>query len=174
MQLRAAAACHAQANWRVWLRHAAEGGSAAAEADYAAELLRGTATSEQVAQARTFLQRAAAGQDYYGRKHAVALLAASPVVAVRDPQLARSAADTLLHANEIQSDPQMFEVVAAAYAASHEYGNAVAAQHEAIQKALNLGWNTALMNERLAAYRHDAPWVGDLYAGAPGAAPGRP
>jgi TPR repeat protein len=174
LQLRAAAACHPQANWQLWLQHAAEGGEPAAQADYAAELLRGTPTAEQVAQARAFLERAAASGDYYARKHAAALLAASPVAAVRDPARARSTAETLLHANQIQSDPQMFEVVAAAYAASHEYGNAVAAQHEAIQKALNLGWNTALMNERLAAYRHDAPWVGDLYAGAPGAAPGRP
>ena len=166
-QLRAAAACHPQANWRLWLRHAAEGGSAPAEADYAAELLHGAATSEQVAQARTLLTRAAASADYYGRKHAVALLAASPVEAVRDPKLARSAANTLLHANEIQSDPQMFEAVAAAYAANHEYGNAIDAEREAIQKALALGWNTGVMQERLAAYHHDAPWLGDLYAAVP-------
>jgi uncharacterized protein len=169
LQLRAAAACHPQANWRLWLRHAAEGGSAAAQADYAAQLLRGSPGAEELAQARTYLERAAASSDYYGRKHAVALLAASPVAAVRDPARARSAADALLHANEIQSDPQMFEVVAAAYAANREYGNAVAAQHEAIQKAVNLGWDTAPMRERLAAYRRDAPWVGDLYAAAPAA-----
>jgi uncharacterized protein len=165
-QLRAAAACHPQANWRLWLRHAAEGGSAPAQADYAAELLRGTPTPEQVAQARTLLGRAAASTDYYARKHAAALLAASPVEAVRDPKLARGAADALLHANEIQSDPQMFEVVAVAYAANHEYGKAVDAQRQAIQKAQTLGWDTAVMQERLAAYRHDAPWVGDLYAAA--------
>jgi predicted HAD superfamily Cof-like phosphohydrolase len=87
--------------------------------------------------------------------------------AVRDPKLALSAANSLVHANEIQSDPQMFEVVAAAYAANHEYGNAVDAQRQAIQKAATLGWNTAAMQERLAAYRHDAPWVGDLYAALP-------
>ncbi len=164
VQLRAAAACHPQENWRLWLRHAAEGGSAGAEADYAAELLRGTPTPEQVSQARTLLQRAAASSDYYGRKHAVALLAASPVEAVRDPKAARSAAEALLHSNEIQSDPQMFEVVAAAYASSHEYGKAVDAQRDAIQKAQALGWDTATMQERLASYRREAPWVGDLYA----------
>ena len=107
------------------------------------------------------------GVHVYGRKHAVALLAASPLAAVRDPQLARSAANTLIHAGEIHSDPQMFEVVAAAYAASHEYGNAVDAEREAIQKALALGWNTGAMQQRLAAYRHDAPWLGDLYAAVP-------
>jgi hypothetical protein len=165
-QLRAASACHPQANWRLWLRHAAEGGSAPAQADYAADLLRGTPTPEQVAQARTLLARAAASPDYYARKHAAALLAASPVEAVRDARLARGAADALLHANEIQSDPQMFEVVAAAYGASHEYGKAVDAQRQAIQKAQTLGWDTAAMQQRLASYRHDAPWVGDLYAAA--------
>jgi TPR repeat protein len=168
LQVRSANACHPQGNWLLWLRHAAEGGSAAAAADYAAELLRGTPSAEQVTQARALLERAAASTDYYARKHAVALLAASPIEAVRDPQRARAGADALLHANEIQSDPQMFEVVAVAYAASHEYASAVDAQHKAIQKALNLGWNTTLMDERLAAYRHDAPWVGDLYAAVPG------
>lgn len=166
-QLRAAAACRPQANWQLWLRHAAEGGSAPAEADYAAQLLRGTASPEQVAQARTLLERAAASADYYARKHAAALLAASPVEAVREPTLALRAANSLVHDNEIQSDPQMFEVVAAAYAANHEYDAAVGEQHEAIQKALNLGWNTALMQQRLAAYRHDAPWIGDLSAAVP-------
>ena len=168
LQLRAAAVCRPQANWRLWLRHAAEGGSAPAAADYAAELLRGTPTAEQVAQARTLLEHAAASKDYYARKHAVGLLAASKVEAVRDPKLAHSAAAALLHDNEIQSDPQMFEVVAAAYAASHEYGDAVDAQRTAIQKAVSLGWNTDLMQERLASYRHDTPWVGDLYADATG------
>jgi TPR repeat protein len=168
LQLRTAAACHPQANWQLWLRHAAEGGSAPAAADYAALLLQGTPTPEQVAQARTLLARAAASSDYYGRKHAVALLAASPVTAVRDPQLALRTANTLIHANQIQSDPQLFEVVAAAYAANQDFGSAVGAQREAIQKALNLGWGTTLMQERLASYRHDAPWVGDLYAALPG------
>ena len=168
VQLRAAAACRPQTSWRLWLRHAAEGGSAAAAADYAAELLRGSPSAEQLGEARTLLQRAAASKDYYARKHAVALLAASPVETVRDPKLARSAAETLVHANEIQSDPQMFEVLAAAYASSNEYGNAVEAQRKAIQKALSLGWTTSLMEERLATYRHDAPWVGDLYAAVPG------
>lgn len=164
VQLRAAAACHPQANWRLWLRHAAEGGNAPAQVDYAAELLRGSPTAEQVSAARALLQRAAASTDYYGRKHAAALLAASPLETLRDPKLARSTANTLLHANEIQSDPQMFEVVAAAYAANHEYAQAVEAQRDAIRKAQALGWDTATMQERLASYRRDAPWVGDLYA----------
>ena len=77
-QARAASACHPQANGLVWLRHAAEGGNAAAQADYATELLRAAPTAAQIVQARTLLERAIASDNYYARKHAVALLASIP------------------------------------------------------------------------------------------------
>jgi len=163
-QLRAAAACHPQADGMVWLRHAAAGGNPAAQVDVAAALLRGSPTPEQVSAAHGLLVAALASGDYYARKHAVALLATSPVTAVRDAKAALGGALQLL-AGEIQSDPQMFEAVAAAYAANREYGDAVSQQRVAINKARALGWDTAIMEQRLSAYRGDSAWQGDLYAG---------
>ena len=160
-QLRAAAACHPQADGSVWLRHAAEGGSAAAQVRLAADLLSGTADAGQVAQARTLLQQAANSDSYYVAKHAAALLAASPVQAVRDAAAARVLARKL-SAGEIQSDPQMFEVLAAAAAANDDFRDAVQQQQLALQKAQALGWNTHEMGKRLAAYRAGKPWYGDL------------
>jgi uncharacterized protein len=162
-QLRATSACHSQADGTVWLRHAADGGNASAQLVLAADILNTAPPPAQAEQARALLQKAAASDSYYVRKHVAALLSASPVDAVRDPPTARGVAMKLI-AGEIQSDPQMFEVVAAAYAANGDYHNAVAQQQLAIQKAQALGWNSAAMAERLSAYRHDQPWRGDLFA----------
>jgi hypothetical protein len=93
----------------------------------------------------------------------VALLAASPVGEVNDPAAALRIANKLL-AGEIQSDPQMFEAVAAAYAANKDFDLASAKQDMAVKKARTLGWNTRLMKERLSAYEQGHPWSGDLFA----------
>jgi hypothetical protein len=161
-QLRATAACHPQADGTVWLRHAADGGSAAAQLVLASDMLN-TASAAQVAQARTLLEKAAAADGYYVRKHVTALLAASPLDAVRDAPTALGIAMKLA-AGDIQSDPQMFEAVAAAYAANGDFHNAVGQQQLAVGKAQALGWNTSAMSERLSAYRHNQPWHGDLFA----------
>lgn len=166
VQLRAATACNPAAGSTVWLRHAAQGGSASAQVLLAADLLSGSPTPEQVSEARTLLERAAAADSYYARKHAAALLAASPVAAVRDPGVALTAANQLRH-GDIQTDPQMFEVLAAVYAANGTFDGAVDQEEIAIRKASALGWNTRLMRERLAAYRATHPWQGDLFAAAP-------
>ena len=162
-QLRATAACHPRADGSVWLRHAAAGGSAAAQLLLASDLLRGTPSAEQAAQARALLARAAGSDSYYVRKHLVALLAASPVEAVRDPAGALAIAMKLA-AGDIQSDPQMFESVAAAYAANGDFHKAVAQQDVALLKANSLGWNTRAMSDRQSAYRHNEPWRGELFA----------
>jgi uncharacterized protein len=166
VQLSAATACNPAASSAVWLRHAAQGGSASAQVLLAAGLLGGSPTPEQVSEARALLERAAAADSYYARKHAAALLAASPVVAVHNPAVALSAANQLRYGN-IQTDPQMFEVLAAVYAANGGFDGAVDQQEIAIRKAAALGWNTRLMKERLAAYRATHPWQGDLFAATP-------
>jgi TPR repeat protein len=162
-QLRASAACHPRADGAVWLRHAAEGGSAAAQLMLASDLLRGTPSDEQAAQARALLARAAGSDSYYVRKHVVGLLAASPVAAIRDPAGALAIA-LKLAGGDIQSDPQMFESVAAAYAANDDFHKAVAQQDLALSKANDLGWNTRAMSERQNAYRRNEPWRGELFA----------
>lgn len=162
-ELHATAVCHSQVNGAVWLRHAADGGSASAQLMLATDLLSADPTGAQAAQARSLLERAATSDSFYVRKHVVALLAASPLDAVRDPGTALSVA-TKLAAGEIQSDPQMFEAVGAAYAASGDFRQASAQQQIAIRKARSLAWNTRGMTQRLAAYRDGRPWRGDLFA----------
>ena len=163
VQVRAAAACNPPASSSIWLRHAADGGSASAQVLLAGDLLSGTPAAAQISEARALLVRAAAADSYYARKHATALLAASPVGGVRDPGAAMTAANQL-RAGDIQSDPQMFDVIAAAYAANGSFDAAVEQEEIAIRKAKALGWNTRLMKERLAAYRASHPWQGDLFA----------
>lgn len=160
-QLRATAECHPHADGRVWLRHAADGGNPAAQVTLAADLLREGAA--QAAAARALLEKAAGSDNYYVRKHVVALLAAAPLDEVRDPPTALRLAKQLA-AGDIQSDPQMFEALAAAYAANGDYGNAVSAQRHALHQAEALGWNPAAMRARLSAYHNDKPWQGDLFA----------
>jgi len=168
-QLHDTAACHPQADGSVWLRHAAAGGSAAARLLLATDLLRATPSAAQAAQARELLEQAASSDDYYVSKHVTALLAASPVAAVRDPTTALRVADRLL-AGEIHSDPQMFEAVAAAYAANADFQRAAAQQQAAIARARSLGWDTSAMSERLTAYRAGRSWSGDLLTLPPAAA----
>jgi TPR repeat protein len=165
-QLRASAACHPPADGAVWLRHAAAGGSAAAQLIEAEELLAGAPSGANVAQARELLGRAGRAGSYYVRKHVVALLAASPLDAVRDPAAALTLAKQL-EAGEIRSDPQMFEALAAAYAASGDFRHAAGKEQLAIRRAQALGWSTRAMSERLAAYRAGQPWHGALLALAP-------
>jgi hypothetical protein len=129
----------------------------------ASELLRGTPTAAQVTQARAALVAAAASGSYYVRKHVVALLAASPLDEVRDAHTALTLAQQL-QGGDIQSDPEMFAAVAAAYASAGDFHTAVAQQRLAQQKALTLGWDTRALGAQLAAYRADRPWRGDVFA----------
>jgi len=162
-ELHATAVCHSQVNGAVWLRHAADSGSASAQLMLATDLLRADPSAAQTAQARSLLERAATSDSFYVRKHVVALLAASALDSVRDPGTALSVAMKLA-AGEIQSDPQMFEAVGAAYAANGDFRQASAQQQIAIRKARSLAWNTRVMAERLSAYRDGRPWRGDLFA----------
>jgi hypothetical protein len=162
-QLRASVACHPRANGAIWLRHAADGGNAAAQLLVAQDLLAGSPSAAQVTQARALLGQAARANAYYVRKHVVALLAGSAVDAVRDPAAALELAKQLA-AGPIRSDPQMYEVVAAAYAANGDFHNASAQQRFAVDKAKGLGWSTRTLTQQLDAYRHDRVWNGDLLA----------
>ena len=162
-QLRASAACHPHADGELWLRHAADGGNAAAQLRLAQDLLAGAPSAAQVTQARGLLQQAARSNAYYVRKHVIALLAGSSQEAVRDPPAALALARQLA-SGDIRTDPQMYEVVAAAYAANGDFHNASAQQQLAVDKAKALGWNTRMLAEQLDAYRHDRAWHGDLLA----------
>ena len=70
-----------------------------------------------------------------------------------------------LSSGPIQSDPQMFEAVAAAQAANGDFAQAEAQQQAALTKAKALGWNTRFIEERLDSYRNKKTWYGDIFAG---------
>jgi len=164
LQLESVALCHPQTNGVAWLRHAAAGGDASAQLALATHLLQGSPAEAQVSEARKLLESAAASDNYYVRKHVAALLAASPVASLRNPAAAKQVA-ARLEQGDIQSDPQMFEVLAAAAAAAGDIDAAVDHQETAIHKARALGWDTRAMEQRLAAYKGGRPWQGDLLAG---------
>lgn len=147
----------------LWLRAAARGGDGAAQLALARDLLRGQPSAEQLAQARALLEQAAQSPEFYVEKHVAALMAASPLAALRDPGLAKTVAERLMK-SPIDSDPQAYEAAAAAYAANREFWEAAAKEQTAIKKATLLQWNTALMQERLSLYHHSRPWTGDLFA----------
>jgi len=161
-QLRSVAVCHPQTSGAAWLRYAAAGGEASAQLALAADLVSATPTDAQLGEARTLLEHAASSDSYYVRKHVVALLAASPLAALRDPATAQQVAFKLA-LGDIQSDPQMFEALAAA--AGGDFAGAVSQQATAIRKARDLAWNTHAMEERLASYKGGKAWAGDLFAG---------
>jgi len=50
-------------------------------------------------------------------------------------------------------DPQVYEVIASAYAANDRFSDAASYQEGAIKKAQKLNWNTTTMNQRLMDYR---------------------
>jgi uncharacterized protein len=161
-QLRAVRLCHPESRGTVWLEHAAAGGEGAAQLAFATDLTAGTPSAQQVARAHALLESAAASDSYYVLKHVLALFAASPLEPLRDVSRAQQLAARLA-AGDVQSDPQLFEALAAAAAAAGELPDAIARQQTAIRKAHDLGWNTHAMEQRLVAYKDHQAWRGDLF-----------
>jgi TonB family protein len=151
-----------------WLRAAAEGGEGPALLALAQQLLVGEPSVEQQTQARALLEKAAQSNNYYVQKHVIALMAAAPFPALHDPATASAAAERLA-AWGVEADPQMYEALAAAQAASGDFWKAGNNQWTAVKRAKELNWNTQLMDERLALYRKSHAWSGDLFAFAPAA-----
>jgi len=73
-----------------------------------------------------------------------------------------------LHYDYHDLDPHYTEVYAAALAANGRFLHAYRRQQRAITSAKELGWNTALMEERRAAYGAKKAWTGDLFRVPPG------
>jgi TPR repeat protein len=169
----APAPCGASAKEQVWLQAAATSGDPSAQVALAEILAHGTPSSDEVSRARSLLEQAARSDRFYVRKHVVALMAASSIEGIRDPPTALIVAKELAR-GPIQSDPQLFEAVAAAYAANGKFSPAVSSQETAIDRAKALEWNTRRMEERLAAYRSSQPWFGDLFSVPPAVAPPAP
>lgn len=156
-------ACGQDTKKMPWFNQAVAEGDEAAQLALAEQILREHPSVERIGRARNLVESAALSDQFYVRKHAAALLATSSTDALRDPRAALTAADKLLK-NPIQSDPQMFEVAAAAHAANGQFDRAATLQQAALDKAHALQWKTGLMEERLGAYRTGKNWLGDLFA----------
>jgi len=157
--------CAAEGKKLVWLWAAARAGDGAAQLTLAQDLLKDQPADGQIAEARSLLIQAARSDDLYVMTHVAALLGASPLAALRDPDTAKTVADHLRNLGHLapEKDPQMHEAAAAAYASHGDFKLAASQQERAIRKAGQLGWNTQPMQERLALYRGGQPWTGDLF-----------
>ena len=150
--------------WERWLRASVRGGDNIARVQLASAMLeREPLTPGDLSESQSLLVTAAESTEPYAVKHALALLAASPIDAVRNPALALKRAE-FLRQEETVSDPVSHEVIAAANAASGQFDLAVVSQKRALEKAQRLRWDTALISERLARYQNNQTWTGDLFA----------
>ena len=145
----------------VWLRKAAEADEPNAQVTLAEFALRGTPDAANTRKAVVWLERAAAQRDPYGMLYLSALLAATPVTELRNPQRALQ----LIHGvDALSEDPTPFEIRAAAQAASGGFAAAVKDQRKAIALATSLSWDLTPLSERLTRYESRQPWYGNLLA----------
>ena len=153
--------CHCEENkGQVWLRKAAVADQSNAQVALAAYALRGTPDAANTKLAAVWLERAAASGDHDGMYYLSALLAATPVEEMRDPKRALSLLEKVKA--DVSTDPTVFEIRAAAQAASEAFADAVGSERQAIAMATRLKWDLAPLNERLAHYESRQPWYGDL------------
>jgi TonB family protein len=153
--------CHCEENkGQVWLRQAAAADQSNAQVTLAEYALRGTPDAANTKLAAVWLERAAASGDHDGMYYLSALLAATPVEAIRDPKRALSLLDRVKA--DVSTDPTMFEIRAAAQAASGAFAEAVGSERRAIAIATKLSWDLAPLSERLARYASMQAWYGDL------------
>lgn len=144
----------------VWLRKAAEADQSNAQVTLAQFALRGTPDAADTQRAKVWLERAAASGDRDGMLYLSALLAATPVAALRDPPRALSLLDKVR--KDLYRDPTEFEIRAAAQASSGAFDQAVKSERKALEMATRLQWDVAPLKERLARYQSSQPWYGNL------------
>lgn len=143
-----------------WLHLAAAQNEADAEVALAIHVLRGRPDAARIAAAKKWLKAAAAQGNAVGEMYLSALLATSPQAGTRDPARA-------LHLEKkafehLSVDPTGYEIRAAAYAAEGRFARAAKAERTAIKRARALRWNLSPLERRLALYRSNKPWYGNL------------
>lgn len=113
-----------------------------------------------IAQAKSWLEQAAAQGNQDGELYLAALLAAAPEPGLRDPQQALGMLQKISH--YVQDDPTALEIQAAAQAAGGDFADAVLAEKKAVAKAHHLGWDVSPLQGRLVIYQAGKAWYGDL------------
>ncbi|HEY2037579.1 MAG TPA: hypothetical protein VGG96_11235, partial [Steroidobacteraceae bacterium] len=122
--------------------------------------MKGSPGFGDVAQARRWLEQAAAQGNQDGELYLSALLAAAPEPGLRDPQQALAMLQKISH--YVADDPTALEVRAAAQAAGGDFADALLTEKKAIAEAHHLGWDLSPLQARLAIYQAGKPWYGDL------------
>jgi len=143
-----------------WLQLAAANGRPEAKFALANYQLRTDPAATSDATVFAWLEDAAKAGHRDGTLYLAALLAASPDASRRDPARALTLVD--LNKWDFEADPGAFETIAAAYAQSGKYTDAVESQKRAIRVAQKFGWNTAALEKRLEKYLNNGTWTGNL------------
>jgi TPR repeat protein len=145
-----------------WLQLAAANGRAEAKFALANYRLRKDPAATSDATVFAWLEDAAKAGHRDATLYLAALLAASPDASRRDPARALALVD--LKHWDFEADPAAFEVIAAAYAQSAKFSDAVDAQQRAIRTAQKYRWNTAALDKRLETFQAGSAWTGNLMA----------
>ncbi len=156
-------ACGRSAKAALWLDAAARAGEPAAAVQRARQLLDGSPSDDDQGRARALLASAARSDSLFAARQAIALLAATPFDAVRDPALALATAKKL-RTDAYDADPLTWEALAAARAANGDFKEAARLEARALKLAERYRWNTERLRERLDRYGAGAEWRGDPLA----------
>jgi TPR repeat protein len=155
--------CHCEATkGEVWLRKAAEADQADAQVTLAQYALSGSPDVAATEQAKLWLERAVRSGNHDGMLYLSALLAATPVSGLRDPQRALHLLESAKR--DLRGDPTESEIRAAAQASAGDFARAAKSEREAIDRATKLHWDLSPLQERLASYERQKPWFGSLLA----------
>lgn len=141
-----------------WLEMAIAGGQIEARVDLAKALLRDKPGSESIPRARELLEAAAQAGSKDGRYFLADLLLGDPDASRRDPGRALK---MLLEEYRLE-DPSLYELRAAAYSQTGDFGKAVNNAKEALAMARRLKWDVTPLAERQALYESRQSWVGLL------------
>jgi hypothetical protein len=145
-----------------WLGQAAGHRIGGAAVRLAERLLAMGPGPDELQRIHGLLGTAMRAEEPYALRHAIAL-AVDPRISPVDPAALSAASDRLVKF-ATGADPQDFEAVAAAGAATGDFAQAIKYQSKALARAHDLYWNTELMEGRLALYRDNKPFSGDLLA----------
>ncbi len=139
-----------------WLRAAALAGHPYAQEEIAMSTINdGVSDTER---AMLWLRKAANSTSYPPKLFLAWELVANPSMQLRD---GNEALELLaVKPKYYYDDVRIFETKAAAYAQLSEFKKAIKWQTKANKKAKKLGWNIAVMQERLATYENGQYWTG--------------
>jgi len=141
-----------------WLERSAAAGLQDAQVALALDRMRGVPDADDVVQARELLEKAVSGGHEEGGYYLADLLNGETVPAKRDPARVAKLVDDAFVVRE--QDPSIMEVRAVALSQLGDFAGAIRLQTTAISNARRMHWDVAPMQERLALYEKNQPWVG--------------